>query len=143
MKFKFLAFLSILASVLVSCQDVVQFQVEELDPKIVVEGQVSNNPQDNYIKLTYNQDFYDSLAVKPATGRMHHKVDGSQPSDHVTAAVKVAAMRVHVATMPQAVTVVLPPTVHLPHAAKTVAIPAHQRGTMVLKRAVTETTEVP
>ncbi len=68
MKFKFLAFLSILASALVSCQDVVQFQVEELDPKIVVEGQVSNNPQDNYIKLTYNQDFYDSLAVKPATG---------------------------------------------------------------------------
>ena len=57
-----------LAFALVSCQDVVQFQVEELDPKIVVEGQVSNNPQDNYIKLTYNQDFYDSGAVKPATG---------------------------------------------------------------------------
>ena len=68
MKIKFLAFLSILASVLVSCQDVVQFQVEELDPKIVVEGQVSNNPQDNYIKLTYNQEFYDSGVVKPATG---------------------------------------------------------------------------
>ena len=74
---------------------------------------------------------------------MHHKVGGSQPSDHVTAAVKVAVMRVHVATMPQAVTVALPLTVHLPRAAKTVAIPAHQRGTTVLKRAVTETTEVP
>ena len=74
---------------------------------------------------------------------MHHKVDGSQPSDHVTAAVKVAAMRVHVAIMPQVATVVLPPTVHLPRAAKTVAIPALRRGTTVLKRAVTETTEVP
>ena len=73
---------------------------------------------------------------------MHLKADGSQPSDHVTAAVKAAAMHVHVATMPPAVTVVLPPTVHLPHAAKTVAIPAHPRGTMVLKRSVTETTEV-
>ena len=70
-------------------------------------------------------------------------MDGSQPSDRVTAAVKVAAMRVHVMTMPQAVTVVLPPTVHLPRAAKTGAIPALRRGTMVLKRAVTETTEVP
>ena len=74
---------------------------------------------------------------------MPHKVDGSQPSDRVTAAVMVAAMRVHVATMPPAVTVVLQPTVHLPRAAKTVAIPAHLRGTTVLKRAVTETTEVP
>ena len=81
--------------------------------------------------------------MKPVTGRMPRKVDGSQPSDHVTAAVKVAAMRVHVATMPQAVTVFLQLTVHLPRAAKTVAIPAHRRGTTVLKRAVTETTKVP
>ena len=68
MKMKSIFAVFVLMFTLSSCQDVVQFQVEELDPKIVVEGQVSNNPQDNYIKLTYNQDFYDSGAVKPATG---------------------------------------------------------------------------
>jgi Domain of unknown function (DUF4249) len=70
MKMKSFFAVIVLTFTLFSCQDVVQFQVEELDPKIVVEGQVSNNPQDNYIKLTYNQDFYDSGAVKPATGLM-------------------------------------------------------------------------
>jgi len=68
MKLKSIFAVFVLMFTLSACQDVVQFQVEELDPKIVVEGQVSNNPQDNYIKLTYNQDFYDSGAVKPATG---------------------------------------------------------------------------
>jgi hypothetical protein len=65
--FSFSLFMIFLAG-LTSCQDVIQFEVEKLDPKIVVEGQVSTNPLDNYIKLTYNQNFYDSSEVIPASG---------------------------------------------------------------------------
>ena len=73
---------------------------------------------------------------------MPHKAAGSQRSGHATAAVKAAGTHAPATTMHRLAIVVQQPTAHLPHAAKTAAIPAHLHAITVQKRAVIAITEV-
>ena len=77
--------------------------------------------------------------VKAVIARTPRKAAGNQRLVRATAAVKVAAMHVHVATMRRLAIVVQPPTVPLPHAAKTAAILAHLPAITALKRVVMAT----
>jgi hypothetical protein len=68
-------------------------------------------------------------------------VDGSQQLVPATEVVKAAATHVRATTMHRLAIVVQPLTVHLPHAAKTVAILAHLHAITVPKRVVIAITE--
>lgn len=68
MKKSIFTIISAFSLLFTACQDVVKFQVDSLDPRLVIEGHFSQDSSQNIIHITYNQGFYDSTAAKPATG---------------------------------------------------------------------------
>ena len=54
------AFLAVLTAVLSSCDEPVVLDVEQIPPRIVIEGQVTNKPGYQYVKITRTSPFYQS-----------------------------------------------------------------------------------
>lgn len=58
------AFILIFSALILSaCEKSIVLDLEQIDPKVVIEGLVTNNPDFQYVKITRNNGFYDSGAA--------------------------------------------------------------------------------
>jgi hypothetical protein len=53
--------------ILSACEKGIVLDLEQVDPKIVIEGLVTNNPRFQYVKISRNNGFYDSGAAPRVT----------------------------------------------------------------------------
>ena len=80
---KNLIYLSILVIALASCEEVYTPKMDAIDGQLVVDAQITNDPSQNYVRLTKTSAFYSVQPAKPVTGA---KVELVQVSGPVTTA---------------------------------------------------------
>ncbi len=64
---KNLIYLSLFVFVMSGCEETIELDIEQTQPIYVVEGLVTNQMKNHYVKLTKNVGFYDEVKVPPVT----------------------------------------------------------------------------
>jgi hypothetical protein len=66
----------LLVYAIVSCKETIEWRLPETSPKLVVQGEVTNEYKQHYIALTRSQGYYDQNEPTPVSGATIHISDG-------------------------------------------------------------------
>ena len=69
-KISLLNFLSVILmiAVIYSCEEVVDFEVEDIDQNIVIEGSITNTNSNNFVKLSYSENAFKNFPAQNVRG---------------------------------------------------------------------------
>ena len=79
-----LLYLLLFVVLFASCEEYYKPDLEVVDPILVVESRLSNNPSDNFVKLSMTQDFYNSTETQKVTGAKVELFQISGPYERAT-----------------------------------------------------------
>lgn len=63
-----LIFLLVLLSLFTACEEVIEVELDDADPQIVIEGNVSDNVENNLVSITLSSDFYEPSEYEKISG---------------------------------------------------------------------------